>query len=93
MFNNSTYNNTVNIKPACSGMLQKSHPKSFFLNFHKNSRMADWIFNENPCLKRKTNDYGDYYQKYMDVIVLQVVISGEYFFCEVVNINEFEDNK
>lgn len=55
--------------------------------------MAKWLFNENPCLKRKTSDYGEYYHKYMDITVLQVVISGEYFFCEAVNANEFEDNK
>lgn len=91
MFNSTVYNSTVNIKPACSGMLQKSHPKSFFLNFSKNSRRSDWVFGENPCLMRK-NRY-DVYEKYMDIIVLQVVITGDYFTCEVIDVKEFEDDE
>ena len=41
MFNtnidNRKYKQTVNIKPACCGLLQKSHPHSFFKRFHKTS--------------------------------------------------------
>lgn len=89
MFNNTTYNNSVNIKPACSGMLQQSHPKAFFLRFHKNSKMADWVFDTSPCLKR-LNRYNDY-DKYMDVVVLQVMCFGdEEFLCELIDKNEFE---
>ena len=86
MLNNYTqnFNNSVNIKPACTGMLQKSHPNSFFKRFHKNSKMADWIFDENPCLQ-KANGYINY-EKYMDVIVLQVMCFGDdEFLCELVD--------
>lgn len=86
MLNNYTqnFNNSVNIKPACTGMLQKSHPNSFFKRFHKNSKMADWIFDENPCLQ-KENGYKSY-EKYMDVVVLQVMCFGDdEFLCELIN--------
>lgn len=86
MLNNYTqnFNNSVNIKPACTGMLQKSHPNSFFKRFHKNSKMADWIFDENPCLKKIT-EYKDY-KKYMDVVVLQVMCFGDNeFLCELID--------
>lgn len=86
MFNNDQYNNfvnSVNIKPACSGLLQKSHPKSFFLMFHKNSKMADCIFDEEPCLKRGN--------EYMDVIVLQVMCYGDNeFLCELLDARELD---
>lgn len=86
MLNNyiQNFNNSVNIKPACTGMLQKSHPNSFFKRFHKNSKMADWIFDENPCLQ-KTTEYKDY-KKYMDVVVLQVMCFGDNeFLCELID--------
>lgn len=38
MFNNDNRSScTVNIKPACNGTLQKSHPESYFKWFHINS--------------------------------------------------------
>ena len=86
MLNNyiQNFNNSVNIKPACTGMLQKSHPNSFFKRFHKNSKMADWIFDENPYLQKIT-EYKDY-KKYMDVVVLQVMCFGDNeFLCELIN--------
>lgn len=90
MFHNDQYYNfvnSVNIKPACSGLLQKSHPKSFFQRFHKNSKMSDWIFDEEPCLKRR-NSLGDY-DEYMDVIVLQVMCYGDNeFLCELLDAKE-----
>ena len=86
MLNNYTqnFNSFVNIKPACTGMLQKSHPNSFFKRFHKNSKMADWIFDENPCLQ-KVDEYRSY-EKYMDVVVLQVMCFGDNeFLCELID--------
>lgn len=89
MFNNTTYNSSVNIKPACSGMLQQSHPKSFFMRFHKDSKKAEWIFSTSPCLK-ELNKY-DRFEKIMDVVVLQVMCFGdEEFLCELIDKNEFE---
>jgi hypothetical protein len=48
MFNE--YNNIqkVNIKPACSGMLQKSHPKSYFEWCHVNSEFRKNKVDNNP---------------------------------------------
>lgn len=86
MFNNYTqnFNNSVNIKPACTGILQKSHPNSFFKRFHKNSRMADWIFDENPCLRKVTEC--KIYEKYMNIVVLQVMCFGDNeFLCELID--------
>lgn len=83
MLNNYTqnFNNSVNMKPACTGILQKSHPNSFFLRFHKTSRTADWIFNENPCLKKENR-----YEGYVEVVVLQIMYLGDdEFLCELIN--------
>lgn len=87
MFNKyvQNFNNSVSIKPACIGILQKSHPQSFFKRFHKSSKMADWIFSEEPCLKKKYREYSEY-EKYMDVEVLQVMcFSDEEFLCELID--------
>ena len=95
MFNtnidNRKYDQSVNIKPACCGLLQKSHPRSFFKRFHKASKMAEWLLSENPCLKRKT-DYSNY-EPYMDVVVLQIMSFGDNeFLCELVDAKEFESD-
>lgn len=44
------YNNTqkVEIKPACTGILQKSHPKSFFTYCHVNSTFRKESVDDNP---------------------------------------------
>lgn len=86
MFNKyiQNFNSSVNIKPACIGMLQKSHPNSFFKRFHKNSEMASWLFDENPHLERRI--YTDSWEKYMDVVVLQVMCFGDNeFLCELID--------
>jgi hypothetical protein len=41
MLNNYNNNQRVEIKPACSGMLQKSHPKSYFMWCHVNSHYRE----------------------------------------------------
>ena len=94
MFNNyiQNFNNSVNIKPACTGILQKSHPNSFFKRFHKNSRMADWIFDENSCLQKVTKC--KIYEKYMDVVVLQVMCFGDNeFLCELIDKKLLEEQQ
>ena len=51
--------------------------------------MAEWLLSENPCLKR-ANDC-DIYEKYMDVVVLQIMSLGDNeFLCELVDVKEFE---
>ena len=37
MFDEHHNNQSINIKPVCSGTLQKSHPKSYFKWFHIHS--------------------------------------------------------
>ena len=92
MFDKSIYKQSVNIKSACSGMLQKSHPNSFFLCFHRGSEMANWIFNPIPTLKRR-NGNSDYYV-YMNIVVSQVMTFGDgQILCELVDSKEFESNK
>ena len=50
MFNNSNYSNNqeVNIKPACTGIIQKSHPKSFFKWCHVTSNYRQNFVDNNP---------------------------------------------
>ena len=53
--------------------------------------MAEWLLSENPCLKR-TNDC-DIYEKYMDVVILQIMTFGDNeFLCELVDAKEFESD-
>lgn len=88
---NGKYDQSVNIKPACSGLLQKSHPRSFFKAFNIDSRMADWILSENPSLKRKIS--GARWETYMDIVVLQVMSFGDNeILCELVDAKEFESD-
>jgi hypothetical protein len=41
-------NQKVEIKPACNGTLQKSHPKSFFTYCHVNSQFRKEHVDDNP---------------------------------------------
>ena len=53
--------------------------------------MAEWLLSENPCLKR-ANDC-DIYEKYMDVVVLQIMSFGDNeLLCELVDAKEFESD-
>ena len=95
MFNtnidNRKYEQSVNIKPACCGLLQKSHPHSFFKRFHIKSDMAEWMLSDKPCLKRKISSA--HYEIYMDVVVLQIMSFGDNeFLCELVDAKEFESD-
>lgn len=52
MFNAETYNNqAINIKPTCSGTLQKSHPRSFFKWFHVNSQYMKELYEKPNVLQ------------------------------------------
>lgn len=48
MFNEYNNNQKVEIKPACTGILQKSHPKSFFTYCHINSEYRKNSVDDNP---------------------------------------------
>ena len=77
-----------------NSILKKSHPHSFFEKFHSRSRMAEWVFGTNPCLKKKSADNSEEYETYMEVVVLQVLYLGNNeLLCELVNKEDFENNK
>ena len=48
MFNEYNNRQEVNIKPACVGMMQKSHPKSYFVWCHVNSNYRKNYVDDNP---------------------------------------------
>lgn len=48
MFDEYNNNQKVDIKPACVGLLQKSHPKSFFIYCHINSNYQRNYVDNNP---------------------------------------------
>ena len=48
MFNEYYNNQRVDIKPACTGILQKSHPKSFFVYCHVTSAYRKNCVDDNP---------------------------------------------
>ena len=76
-----------------NSILKKSHPHSFFEKFHSRSRMAEWIFDTNPCLKKKYSSCGSY-EPYMNVVVLQVLYLGnEEIICELVDKEKLINNK
>lgn len=91
-FNNKVnLNNDINIKSISNVILQKSHPCSFFKKFHVNSKIAEWIFDSNPCLKKKR--YEDY-EPYMKIVVLQILyLNNDKLLCELVDKKYFENNK
>ena len=66
MFDKTYFENHVNIKPACSGVLQKSCPESQFVRFHTKSRMAEFFF---------TTDTPSYNGR--SVSVLQIMLYGD----------------
>lgn len=60
----------VTFNTPCTGMIQKSHPKSNFMRFHKTSKIADWIFSDCPRLQEET-------YKCDKIIVLQIMVFGD----------------
>mgnify|MGYP006974615460 FL=1 len=48
MLNEYNNNQNVEIKPACTGMLQKSHPKSYFKWCHVGSDYRKNVVDGNP---------------------------------------------
>ena len=48
MLNEYHNNQKVEIKPACMGLLQKSHPKSYFTYCHVNSQFRKDCVDDNP---------------------------------------------
>lgn len=66
MLNTSVSNkHSINIKPACSGILQKSHPCSYFVRFHVQSECAKSVLSKNPT------------HNGFSIVVLQVMVFGD----------------
>lgn len=60
----------VTFNTPCTGMIQKSHPKSKFARFHQRSKMADWVFSDCPRLQEGTYECDK-------IIVLQIMVFGD----------------
>lgn len=70
--------NKVSFNTPCTGMMQKSHPKSNFIRFHFKSKLAEWVFSEYPRIKGDESGYigGQlFYTK--KIVVLQVMVFGD----------------
>ena len=93
MLNNTSYkiggnSTSVSFNAPSTGIIQKSHPKSRFVRCAKWSKMEDWLFDDEPCLKRQRYSSAPY-EKYVDVTVLQIMVFGEnQLLIEIVH-NEF----
>lgn len=73
---NHTYNDnsthSVVMNPPCVGTLQKSHPCSKFVRFHKGSNLACWVFSGTPRLTESTRK-----DEVKEIVVLQVMVFGD----------------
>lgn len=80
---------TVQFNTPSSGMLQRSHPKSFFLRFAKGSTLEKWIFDEKPY-----SNIDEYGRNKTLVTVLQIMVFGDIqYLCEVVKNEDLELNE
>lgn len=69
-FNTGDTTTRVSFNAPCTGIIQKSHPKSNFEVFHKASKMADWVFSDYPRLKAERYNCDK-------IIVLQIMVFGD----------------
>ena len=83
--NNSQY---LQFNTPCTGILQRSNPKSFFIRFQKDSKVESMVFPSNgntPYIERIVykNNYTDTVK--IDIMVLQILIFGDnYYLVEVI---------
>lgn len=63
--------------PAASGILQKSHDKSFFMWMHRTSDLAKKVFN-------KDSTY---------VVLQVLLMAEEYLLCEIVSESDYLTDK
>jgi hypothetical protein len=83
--NNQRYNQIVNIKPACTGLIQKSSPLSIITRCHLKSPLAETLLHpEGSHIKRQVWEKGDYDRDrghWKDiktpVTILQVMVFGD----------------
>lgn len=93
MFNSTNINlksssTTVQFNTPCTGILQRSHPRSVFIRFQKESEMERNIF---PC--NGTTSTIKRYDKYIDVTILQILIFGDNSFLVEVVESTFLNNE
>lgn len=93
MLNNTSYkiggNTTqVSFNSPAMGIVQKSHPKSQFVNFHKTSRLATMLlpFDDGQAHIEDTKE--KYSSKKIPVTVLQIMLYGDTLIAEIVK-NEY----
>lgn len=60
---------SIKMTAPCVGTLQKTHRRSKFVRFHVASRMAEWVFSDNPHLHK--NDTSP------EIVVLQIMCFGD----------------
>lgn len=72
--------NQVSFNAPCTGIIQKSHPRSNFVRFHVHSDMAKWVFSDYPRLVKDVWNYSDvgYNKIYANkIVVLQIMVFGD----------------
>lgn len=67
--------NQVSFNAPCTGIIQKSHPRSNFVRFHVHSDMAKWVFSDYPRLEKETwySNKGDTPK----IVILQIMVFGD----------------
>ncbi len=81
--NNQKYSQVVNIKPACTGLIQKSSPLSIITRCHLQSPLAKTLLHpEGSYIEQQVvrDDYypGNYWKNIkIPVTILQVMVFGD----------------
>lgn len=82
---------TVQFNAPCTGILQRSHPKSKFIRFQKGSEMEKMIFPSNETSPYLTKSV--YPHDKIEIEVLQILIFGDnYYLCEVIQLTDLINN-
>lgn len=85
LINSQKYSQAVNIKPACTGLIQKSSPLSTITRCHLQSPLAETLLHpEGSYIERQVvrDDYYHYSGSYfknikVPVTILQVMVFGD----------------
>ena len=94
MFNTNTINlggtsQMVQFNAPCTGIIQRSHPKSLFIRFQKNSPMEKRIFPFNGTSPFIVNQKDEH----INIVILQMMVFGdEEFLVEVVREKDINEN-
>lgn len=96
---NTTYikmgSNTSNVtlNQPSTGMIQRSHPKSFFVRFHSSSDMCKMVFPKDGE-GAHSHQEKEYPRKKTFISVLQMLVYGDdWFMVEVVKLEDLVDNE